>query len=174
MAGVDRDNDDLEGVSPENRDTILRFRQFSASMMGLNGQLLALHLLIEATAEDCLKALLPNPKAVLDRDMSFSNKLSMVEAFLPPLERTRAVFGVVRALNTARNLVAHGADEPKISQAIVKLSALSGSSLNFREYLDAPLIQRLTAIAIHSCGYLLGRTEAITGVKPKSQIGVEQ
>lgn len=164
---------DLDGVSPQNRDTINRFREFSASMMGANGQLLALHLLIEATMEDCIQAMLPNPRAVLERDWSFSNKLALMEGLFPRLPRTQAVFAVVKALNGARNAVAHGREQDEIDAVIEKVFATSTTRLDFHEFEDAPRHQRLTAIAIHACGYMLGMVERAVGTKPPSQIGVE-
>lgn len=141
--------------------------------MGANGQLLAVHLLVEATMEDCIEVMLPNPQSVLDKDWSFSNKLALMEGLFPRLPRSQAVFAVVKALNAARNAVAHGGDQRKIDEVIEKVFVTSASRLNFHEFEDAPRHQRLVAIAIHACGYMLGLVERAVGVKPVSQIGVE-
>lgn len=142
-------------------------------MMGANGQLLAVHLLVEATMEDCIQVMLPNPQSVLEKDWSFSNKLALMEGLFPRSQRSQAVFAVVRALNSARNAVAHGSDQRKIDEVIEKVFVTSTSRLNFHEFEDAPPHQRLVAIAIHACGYMLGLVERTAGIKPASQIAVE-
>ena len=165
--------DERASVSPENRDTIERYERLSLSMRGVYGELLALHLLIEATLEDCLKLMLPNPKPVLDRDAGFAMKLALLESLFPVRDRQTLVFAVARAFNTARNQIAHGDDPAVIEKAIHRICDMGSGGLGLSEFDGDPQMRRLAAVAIKVCGFVLGLVEDVTGQKPPSQIGVE-
>jgi len=142
-------------------------------MRGIYGELLALHLLIEATLEDCLKVMLPNARPFLDRDPSFAMKLALFEGLFPSHPRLRDILAATRVINTARNQIAHGDEPAIIEKAIDRVCDLGSKNLGLGEFDAEPQMKRLVAVAIKVCGYLLGMVEGATGRKPPSQIGVE-
>ncbi|PVM91771.1 hypothetical protein DDF62_07040 [Caulobacter radicis] len=142
-------------------------------MRGTYGELLALHLLIEATIEDCLKVMLPNPRPFLERDPSFAMKLALFESLFSPSQRQGEILAAARTINTTRNQIAHGDEPAVIEKAIDRICQMGSKNLGLGEFDAEPQMKRLAGVAIKVCGFLLGMVEGATGQKPPSQIGVE-
>lgn len=136
-------------------------------MAGDAGRVIALQLALEKSVDDALSALLANPDVLFKQQVNFGSKLIVLEACFPRKEGLQKFLKVARAIASARNKIAHGADDTQITAALRKVSDVA-ISIGHKRGEDGPIAHRLDLIAVYLLGYLAGAVDLVTRGEKKS------
>ena len=140
-----------------------RYREFIIGLSGLQGEVLAAHLAIEAEIELGLRRMLYHPDRALT-DAGYMTKLRLLQAVWPDPEPINgAHFSFMILLNKARNSIAHVGMKENFPSAFEKLACCAVSELkNTGDWKSDPF-EALRGTTMGVCGYLTGLTSGPDG-----------
>ncbi len=136
-----------------------RYRNLIAALHGVYGELIAIHLTLEAELEDRLTLLIPHPDALL-ANASFHQKLILLCSLHPaphPLEDTAIQH--IRRLNKIRNMIAHGDRPPDVLGQLAELLSQASPAYRASDKSPAATTDALRGLMMELCGFLAGVTE---------------
>lgn len=139
-----------------------RYRELITSLRGIQVEVIAAQLMIEAQLEERLELLIPHPEILLPR-AGFNQKLNLLCGLHPAPEPFASEFiQHIRRLNKIRNMIAHGKSESMIAAELEALLLQSDSGLDVGNKSEAAFIEALRRLTMLLCGYLTGLTEGET------------
>lgn len=140
-----------------------RYREFILGLSGLQGEVLAAHLAIEAEIELGLRGMLHHPDRVLT-DAGYMSKLRLLQAVWPASDPINgAYFSFMILLNKARNSIAHVGMRENFPSAFEKLARCAISELKSNgDWVSGPS-EALRGATMSVCGYLTGLTSGPDG-----------
>ena len=152
-----------ERVKQHMADSWSRYREFIIGLNGLQGEVLAAHLAIEAEIELGLRRMLHHPDRVLV-DGGYMMKLRLLQAVWPstaPIDGSHFSFMIL--LNKARNAIAHVGTRDRFPAAFEKLAHCASTELESDEdWLEDPT-EAIRGTTMRICGYIVGLTSGSDG-----------